>query len=89
MICVVGTGGCRVFLDYGDREAPGAEQVAVEEYSPTTMVEFCRRLYEDVGANIEGWVVWAALDKYEGAEKRRRRLLGRLERLKELIDAWG
>ncbi|WP_299458075.1 hypothetical protein [uncultured Rikenella sp.] len=85
MVCVVSLRRCHVFVEDEDTSAM-VEDYAPEE-APVGMIDFCKRLYEDIGADIEGWAAFGSWrDEKEGLEARKQRLVGRLERLKNLID---
>lgn len=83
VLCTVSFWNCLVVVEEDDWRPLKAKELEIE-CSRTSMIEFCKTLYEDIRTNFDDWVLFAEYDT-EGVEEKRQRLLGRLERLKELI----
>lgn len=83
MICVVSHYNCHIIVENED-DTPIKQEDFINEYSRTSMIEFCRFLYDDVNADMEGWVTFVDYDRKNPKEKTRL-LIRQLEILKELI----
>ncbi len=97
MVCTVSYWNCYLIFEGDDRDHV-CESVQTVHVS---MIDFCRRLYEDISANLEDWVHWddgeieSSLGMDEGYEpdaferaiaERRKTIKVRLDRLKQLIN---
>ena len=98
MICTVSFWNCYVIFE-GDDRNDVCESVYTVHVS---MIDFCRKLHQDISGNLEDWVHWddgsieSSLDEDEGYEseafqkaigQRRETLQRKLDTLKELIDS--
>ncbi len=68
-----------------ETEKPYTEERMVQEYSHTSMIDFCRSLYADISGSMDEWVSFVDYLE-EDLEEKRGRLAEKLERLKELIS---
>lgn len=97
MVCTVSYWNCYIIFE-GDNREDVCESVHTVHVS---MIDFCRKLYADISNHLEDWVCWDYSliedDEDEATEEkkagRRKMILDRLEKLKELIertsDAFG
>ena len=83
MLCTVSYWNCHIVEEYDGRR-PLKEGDLVNEYSHTSMLEFCKFLYEDVSRCIDEWASFVDYCE-EDLEEKKRRLRQKLQRLKELI----
>ena len=83
MLCVVSYWNCHIIVENDERYPLKKEQIR-NEYSHTSMIEFCKYLYNDVYDHREGWISFV---DYVDADpqKKEQQLLQKLERLKALI----
>lgn len=83
-LCLVSYWNCYVTIEAEERRPRGGEAVGARR-SVTSMLEFCNMLYEDISADLEGW---ASFVDYRGEDfgQKKRLLIQRLQRLKELIE---
>ena len=83
MLCVVSYWNCHIIVENDERYPLKKEQIR-NEYSHTSMIEFCKCLYSDISEHIDAWVSFV---DYVDAdpEKKRQQLFQKLEKLKELI----
>lgn len=83
MLCVVSCWNCHIIVENDERYPLKKEQIR-NEYSHTSMIEFCKYLYNDVYDYRDGWISFV---DYVDADpqKKEQQLLQRLERLKALI----
>ena len=85
MLCTVSYWNCYIIAEDEERQQLKPDEIS-NQYSHTSMIEFCRRLYSDISENIEEWALFA--DYQEGdSEEKKQLLIQKLERLKELISA--
>lgn len=84
-LCLVSYWNCYIAVE-GEERRPQGEETAGFRRSVTSMLEFCKMLYEDISADLEGW---ASFVDYRGEDisQKKRLLTQRLQRLKELIEA--
>lgn len=83
MICVVSYWNCHIIIEDDERD-PLEKKDIVNEYSHTSMIEFCRCLHSDISLDINKWASFSAyLD--EDREAKKLLLVQKLEKLKELI----
>lgn len=83
MLCVVSYWNCHIIVENDERYPLKKEQIR-NEYSHTSMIEFCKYLYNDVYDYRDGWISFV---DYADADpqKKEQQLLQKLERLKALI----
>ena len=85
MLCVVSYWNCYIFYEHEGSGPVKENKDKVFEYlSHTSMIDFCRYLYDDISENLEEWASFVDYDQKDMEEKRKR-LEERLTRLKELI----
>ncbi len=83
-LCTVSYWNCHIITERDERQPLKAKDIHTE-CSHTSMIEFCRYLYDDVSANIEGWACFVEYADPD-IEKKKAELMKKLERLKELIS---
>lgn len=82
-LCTVSFWNCHVVIE-NDERLPLTGNDVKNEYSHTSMLEFCRFLYDDISLDIDGWASF--MDYCEDdPEEKKQRLLQKLARLNELI----
>ncbi len=84
MLCTVSFWNCHVIIEDDDRYALKQDDIEVM-YSHTSMIDFCKKLYNDVSSNIDEWVSFVDYSD-ENTEQKKQKLIKMLERLKQLID---
>lgn len=86
-LCMVSYWNCHIVCEDDGRHPLGKDDV-LNEYSHTSMLQFCEYLYNDVINNIDEWVSFAWSSEAEGADylKKKEQLTQKLSRLKELIS---
>ncbi len=82
-LCTVSFWNCHVVIE-NDERLPLTGNDVKNEYSHTSMLEFCRFLYDDISLDIDGW---ASFKDYceDDPEEKKQRLSQKLARLNELI----
>ena len=77
---------CHIICE-DDESEPLAEEEIVHEVSHTSMLQFCRQLYDDISKNIDEWVAFADY-RYSKFVNRKRKddLPKKLTYLKKLIS---
>ena len=83
-MCVVSYWNCHIICEDDERNQLDKEDIDIE-YSHTSMLDFCKYLYNDIKANMHEWVTFVDYREEDWTEKRKV-LESRLERLKELIS---
>ncbi len=83
MLCTVSYWNCHIVLEKDERNPLGEKDIDLQ-YSHTSMLEFCKYLYDDIRGNVDKWTEFLDYPKENLVEKKQR-LLQKLERLKELI----
>lgn len=84
MLCTVSFWNCHIVIE-NDERYPLEKEDIVNEYSHTSMLDFCKYLNSDISDNIDEWVSF--VDYREGdLEEKRQKLLQKIERLKKLIS---
>ncbi len=89
LLCVVSYWNCHIICENEERYPLEKEDV-VSECSHTSMLQFCKCLWEDIGKNVEEWASFPAVEDMD-IRKRQKQLLKKLEKLRGLIDekaAW-
>lgn len=84
MVCVVSYWNCYVTVEDDERQLL-KEGDFTHAYSHTSMLEFCRALYEDINADVDGWADFVDYQN-EDREEKKRRLREKLVRLREWIN---
>ncbi len=82
MLCTVSYWNCHIVVE-DDERAP--LENANNEYSHTSMLKFCKSLYNDVSACAEDWAEFVDYQDSESIDVKTARLNEMLEKLKELI----
>jgi len=82
-ICTVSFYGCYVVIEDEDNCPLNDEDIVHKHYNKG-MLDFCRRLYDDISADLDGWASFCS-GEYVSEEKRQSLTEG-LDRLKMLID---
>ena len=86
MLCVVSYWNCYIFCEHDEFGPVKEDKDKVLEYcSHTSMIDFCRYLYDDISGSIDDWASFVDYDNQDFDEKRQR-LAQRLERLRELME---
>lgn len=83
-LCVVSYWNCHIICENDERNQLDNEDINTE-YSHTSMLEFCKYLYNDIISNIDEWVRFVDYNDVDWDEKRKV-LECKLDRLKELIS---
>ena len=83
-LCVVSYWNCHIICENDERNQLDNEDINTE-YSHTSMLEFCKYLYNDIISNIDEWVRFVDYNEVDWDEKRKV-LEYKLDRLKELIS---
>lgn len=84
MLCTVSFWNCHIVIEDDERE-PLKKESVINEYSHTSMIHFCKYLYSDIISNVGEWASFVDYRRADMEEKRRR-LLQKLEKLKQLIS---
>lgn len=97
MVCTVSYWNCYIIFEGNERDDICESVYTVH----VSMIDFCRKLYEDISANVEDWAHWddpfVGVSPGEGdgyksmtqdllVDERRAAILYRLDTLKQLID---
>ena len=82
-LCAVSFWNCHIIIE-DDAGFPLEKEDIVHEYSHTSMLEFCRQLYDDISSCTDEWASFADYQN-ENTEENKQALTGKLEELKELI----
>ena len=85
LLCMVSYYNCHIVCE-GDGCSPLKEEYIINEYSHTSMLQFCEYLYNDIANNIDEWVSfpWNAEDM--DSSERKKQLTQKLSKLKALIS---
>jgi len=83
-LCIVSYWNCHIICE-DDERYPLDESNIINEYSHTSMLQFCKYLYNDIQQNIDEWISFIDYADID-AKKRKVLLTQKLERLKELIS---
>lgn len=83
-LCVVSYWNCHIICENDERNQLDNEDINTE-YSHTSMLEFCKYLYNDIISHIDEWVRFVDYNEVDWDEKRKV-LECKLDRLKELIS---
>lgn len=82
-LCVVSYWNCHIICEDEEKEPLSSEDVSTE-YTHVSMLEFCKKLYDDINTNFDEWVSFCG---YEGdLTNDRIELRKLLDRLCELIS---
>lgn len=86
MLCLVSYWNCYIFYE---REGAGPikedKDKVFESLSHTSLLDFCRYLYDDISGSVDEWASFVDYDQ-KGFDEKRQRLVQRLEKLRELIE---
>ena len=83
-ICVVSFWNCHIICEDEDRD-PLTPQNTLHEISHTSMLQFCQQLYDDISENLDSWTWWYDYASESDFDTRKKELIKKLARLKELI----
>ena len=83
-ICVVSFWNCHIICEDEDKD-PLIPQNTTHEISHTSMLQFCRSLYDDISQNKDEWIYFPPYEDMDTA-KREKELTQKLIRLRELIS---
>ena len=83
MLCTVSYWNCHIVVENDERE-PLKKEYTVNAYSHTSMLSFCKHLYNDISIHVDEWASFVDYLQ-EDTEEKKRKLLEQLERLKNLI----
>lgn len=84
MLCTVSFWNCHIVMEDDERHPLTKDRVC-NEYSHTSMIEFCRSLYKDISDNVDEWASFVDYNE-KNTEEKRAQLIQKLERLKTLIS---
>lgn len=84
LLCTVSCWDCHIIVEEEGLPSSKNKEPAIE-HSRTSMIDFCRYLYDDIRSDVDGWASFA---DYRGAdfEGKKRQLLQMLGRLRALIS---
>lgn len=82
-LCTVSYWNCHIIIEDDERYPLESEDI-INKTSLTSMIEFCKYLYEDINLNIEEWVHFMDYVDYD-VEERKNTLIKKLGRFKALI----
>lgn len=82
-LCIVSYWNCHILIE-GDREEALTKEDILLEYSHTSMLDFCKRLYKDISDNIDEWSCFVSCFN-EPLDEKKKILQERLTTLKDLI----
>ena len=83
-ICVVSFWNCHIICEDENRD-PLTPQNTLHEISHTSMLQFCQQLYDDISENLDRWTWWYNYASESDFDTRKKELIKKLTRLKELI----
>jgi len=83
-ICVVGYHNCHIIVEEDEWSHSSQEEEISTELSHTTMMDFCKDLYDDIVSDFNEWVNFGANEGTD-LKKRAENLQKQLEQLKETI----
>ena len=84
LLCTVSFWNCHIVIEDDERD-PLKKGSIINEYSHTSMIHFCKYLYSDIICHIDEWASFVDYRKAD-IEEKRRQLLQKLEKLKQLIS---
>lgn len=86
-LCTVSYWNCHIVREDDERYPLdlGDPLDLLHELSHTSMLQFCRNLYEDISQDLDAWLAFYDTDEERDLEKRKRDLTELLARLKDLI----
>ena len=85
-LCVVSYWNCHIICE-DDGRVPLGKGDTINEVSHTSMLQFCRYLYDDISRDIDEWASFTDYDETEtDVSKRKETLLEKLSHLKVLIS---
>ena len=83
-LCVVSYWNCHIICEEDERYPIEKDDVQ-NEVSHTSMLQFCRYLYDDISQNKDEWICFPPYEDMDTA-KREKELTKKLIRLRELIS---
>lgn len=83
MLCTVSYWNCHIILERDGRSPLEKREISLD-YSHTSMLDFCRSLYDDISSHVDDWASFVDYNEYDIGEKRKE-LLRKLEILQKLI----
>lgn len=83
LLCVVSLYNCHIIIEDEDSGCMEKKDI-VYEYSHTSMLDFCKKLYDDIGSCTDEWASFSDY-REEHKEENKKALTLKLEELKELI----
>ena len=84
MLCTVSYWNCHIVVENDERHALKKEDIK-NEYSHTSMLEFCRYLYDDISGCTDEWASFVDYHS-EDTQAKKDKLLQMLDKLKQLIS---
>lgn len=84
MLCTVSYWNCHIIYEEDERTPLEPDDVS-NEFSHTSMLDFCKMLYTDLSACIDDWASFVDYGNVDVAAKKTQ-LITKLARLKELIE---
>lgn len=83
-LCMVSYWNCHIIIEDDERELFEKKSIQ-NEYSHTSMIDFCKLLYKGINGYVDDWASF--VDYSEGnPEENKQQLLQQLAKLKELIE---
>lgn len=86
-LCIVSYWNCHIICEDDDIYPLDKDDINIE-YSHTSMIDFCKYLYQDIKTDIDEWVTFVYDEEYDeesDLNEKRKDIECKLERLKELI----
>ena len=87
-LCTVSFWNCHIVIE-NDERYPLTDKDVQNEYAHTSMLDFCKYLYDDISSNVNEWATFFGYDyanKDVDETEKEKKLLEMLERLKTLIS---
>ena len=82
-LCVVSYYNCHIICENEEKRLLNKEDIETE-YSHTSMIDFCKFLYNDIHEYIDEWTTFVDYGEFD-FEEHKKELENKLERLKNLI----
>lgn len=86
-LCTVSYWNCHIVRE-DESSCPLKKERVINEISHTSMLQFCKYLYDDISNNIDEWATFVDYYEYDDDDtaKRKKTLIIMLEQLKKLIS---
>ncbi len=84
-LCLVSYWNCHIICE-DDERLPLKPEDIMNEYSHTSMLQFCEYLYADVSKNVEEWSLFVDYGDNTDFCSKKKLLMEKLEKLEKLIN---